>query len=111
MTIRKRLPITGVIEKIYIIALMQIYTITTTKNDSLEINKNSEEIKQSVKDARNFANAKINEYNDSLTSPCGIVCEELIELLLFADELIQSIYENDYTDLQIIVNQLEAETV
>jgi len=111
MTIRQKLPITGVIEKVYVIALMQIYSITTTKNNSLEVNENSEEIKQSIKDARKFANAKISEYNDSLNSPSGIVCEDLIKLLMFADELIQSIYENDYTDLRIFFNQLESEIV
>jgi hypothetical protein len=89
MSIRKKLPITGTVEDLYISALMKIYIITSDQNENLELSKDKVKIKESLIKALNFANEKINEYNNCIHKHLPL-CEDLVELLNFADEYIQS---------------------
>lgn len=102
---RKRQPINGPVRDIYISALMKICILTNEQNEILEVSKDKAIIKDSLSKALQKANEKINEYNECIENHRPL-CEDLLELLDFADEYIQSkqILEAQEVEKQTVTN-------
>lgn len=103
MTLRKRLPIKGPVRDLYTSVLMKIYILTNEQNEILKVSKDKTIIKESLNTALQKANEKIDEYNKCIENHRPL-CEDLLELLDFADEYIQS---KQISELQEVEKQTE----